>query len=53
MADSNGFIGDEFHKNHVANLASVCEKCHKKMHTLPEMQRRKTTAGYYILPVST
>jgi DNA mismatch repair protein MutS len=53
MADSKGFIGDEFHKNHVANLASVCEKCHKKMHTLPEMQRRKTTTGYYILPVST
>jgi DNA mismatch repair protein MutS len=51
-ADSAGFIGDEFHKNHVANLAAVCEKCHKKMHTMPDMQRRKTTSGYHILPVS-
>ena len=52
-ADSAGFIGDEFHKNHVANLAAVCDKCHKKMHTLPDMQRRKTTSGYHILSVST
>lgn len=52
MAESDGFIGDEFHKNHVANLAAVCEKCHKKMHTIPDMHRRKTTSGYHILPVS-
>ena len=51
-ADSEGFIEDEFHKNHVANLAAVCEKCHKKMHTLPDMKRRKTTNGYHLLPVS-
>jgi len=30
-ADKNGFIGS-FHKNHPANLSSVCEKCHLKLH---------------------
>ena len=30
-ADENGFIG-HFHKNHKANLKSVCEKCHDKIH---------------------
>jgi DNA mismatch repair protein MutS len=30
-ADERGFIGS-FHKNHNANLASVCEKCHLKIH---------------------
>ena len=36
MADENGFIkrkdGIKFHKNHLANLMALCEKCHKKMH---------------------
>jgi DNA mismatch repair protein MutS len=34
-ADENGFIttnGGVFHKNHVANLASVCSRCHDKLH---------------------
>jgi len=31
-ADENGFIGT-FHKNHPANLASVCEKCHDTLHS--------------------
>jgi len=30
-ATADGFIGT-FHKNHVANLAAVCEQCHLKMH---------------------
>ncbi|NBR95971.1 MAG: hypothetical protein EBT55_06695, partial [Proteobacteria bacterium] len=30
-ADEHGFIGS-FHKNHPANLSSVCEKCHLKLH---------------------
>lgn len=30
-ADENGFIGS-FHKNHKANLLSVCEKCHLEIH---------------------
>ena len=30
-AQENGYIGS-FHKNHVANLKSLCEKCHLKEH---------------------
>jgi len=32
---SNDYIEGEqvFHKNHVANLLSICEKCHKGMHS--------------------
>ena len=30
-ADKNGFIGS-FHKNTLANLKSLCEKCHLKQH---------------------
>jgi len=30
-ANSEGFIGT-FHKNHPANLSSVCSKCHDKIH---------------------
>ena len=30
-ADKKGFIGS-FHKNHTANLAGVCEKCHNELH---------------------
>ena len=32
-ADERGFIGS-FHKNHPANLATVCEKCHHQIHKL-------------------
>jgi len=32
-ADENGFIGT-FHKNHPANLSSVCEKCHDALHAV-------------------
>jgi len=49
-ADKNGFIGS-FHKNHTANLAGVCEKCHDALHangqTLTKT-KRKTTKGYMI-----
>jgi len=31
-ADSDNFIG-HIHKNHPANLASVCENCHREIHT--------------------
>ena len=47
-ADKNGFIGT-FHKNHAANLMSVCQKCHDKAHTLgkeSKIVRKKTTRGY-------
>ena len=31
MANKNNYIND-FHKNHTANLLSVCEECHNKIH---------------------
>jgi len=50
LASTDGFI-DGFHKNHVANLAALCENCHHNMHKLPDtlMERRKTTKGYKIV----
>ena len=61
-ADENGFIGT-FHKNHKANLLSVCQTCHDKIHSTPvqvvnnmsnnnnqpQIVRKKTTNGYKIL----
>jgi DNA mismatch repair protein MutS len=51
-ADTDGFIG-HFHKNHKANLVSICKNCHDKIHhdnssknTLSGKQRKKTTKGY-------
>lgn len=53
-ATTDGFIGS-FHKNHVANLAAVCEQCHLKMHhndgekpVVKKQVRKKTTKGYVI-----
>jgi len=49
-ANENGFIGS-FHKNHVANLVSVCKKCHDEFHSkpaAPKISRKKTTRGYSI-----
>jgi DNA mismatch repair protein MutS len=31
-ANEDGFIGG-FHKNHVANLMSICQKCHDEIHS--------------------
>ena len=49
-ADKNGFIGG-IHKNHPANLLTVCEKCHDKMHS-PGAEtvnkKKKTTKGYIL-----
>jgi DNA mismatch repair protein MutS len=54
-ADKNGFIGS-IHKNHPANLLTVCEKCHDKIHSPNNSaeakkapKRTKTTAGYKLL----
>jgi DNA mismatch repair protein MutS len=59
-ADENGFIttnGGVFHKNHVANLASVCSRCHDKLHAggsgvgtggNSQLKRVKTTKGYVL-----
>jgi len=51
-ADVNGFIGS-FHKNHKANLASVCEACHDKIHANHKtdgsvMVKKKTTKGFIL-----
>jgi DNA mismatch repair protein MutS len=48
-ADGLNFI-DHFHKNHVANLASVCEKCHNSIHASGEQHKKvMTTNGSIIL----
>jgi DNA mismatch repair ATPase MutS len=59
LANDEGFIGT-FHKNHNANLASVCEKCHNRIHKQEQeisesnekkketLRRKKTTKGYVI-----
>jgi DNA mismatch repair protein MutS len=60
LADDNGRIG-AFHKNHPANLMSLCEKCHQKMHRSetsavvnpgtekPKVIRKKTTKGMMLV----
>ena len=46
----NGYIGS-FHKNHKANLMSVCDCCHDKFHeTDVEHRVVKTTGGYIVQP---
>jgi DNA mismatch repair protein MutS len=59
LADNNGRIGS-IHKNHPANLMSLCGKCHQTMHQLdpkeplptkvtkPKIIRKKTTKGYVV-----
>ena len=46
---TNGYIGS-FHKNHKANLTSVCEKCHTELHKTDTVKtKKKTTNGYKII----
>jgi DNA mismatch repair protein MutS len=41
--------GQNFHKNHVANLLNICQACHKKIHqTHAEHKVVKTTKGYVL-----
>ena len=50
-ANSDGFI-DSFHKNHKANLISICETCHNIEHSKIEQiskRKKKTTNGSHIL----
>jgi DNA mismatch repair protein MutS len=42
-ADQRNFIG-HFHKNHVANLVSICEKCHDMVHSNGEQHRKVMTS---------
>ena len=43
-ADSNDYI-QHFHKNHRANLLTVCESCHLKMHESDDQYKRVLTTG--------
>jgi DNA mismatch repair protein MutS len=48
-ADADNFIG-HIHKNHPANLASVCEDCHREIHTTGvEHVKVKTGKGVRIV----
>ena len=48
-ADKYDFI-DYFHKNHNANLAAVCEKCHNNIHSTGDQHRKvKTSIGSIIM----
>lgn len=51
LADEDGYIG-HFHKNHPANLLTLCEKCHAEthqLHTTEPVKKKKTTKGKMIL----
>lgn len=52
-ADEKGFIGS-FHKNHPANLLTVCEKCHDQLHSKSsnKIVRKKSTKGYIVKAVT-
>lgn len=43
-ADANDYI-QHFHKNHRANLLTVCESCHLKMHESDDQYKRVFTTG--------
>ena len=51
-ANNDGFInnnGSIFHKNNVANLITLCEKCHNEIHSSGAQHKKvKTTKGYQI-----
>jgi DNA mismatch repair protein MutS len=48
-SNKNGYI-DAFHKDHSANLASICESCHINIHSLGLVyERKKTLDGYEII----
>ena len=50
-ADEKGNIGG-FHKNHLANLLTVCDECHDKMHQTGKQHKRvKTSKGYKLLEI--
>ena len=47
----NGYIST-FHKNHLANLINICEKCHTNIHRDNKEHRvQKTTRGYKIVEI--
>lgn len=57
FANEDGFIGG-IHKNHPANLISICQKCHDNIHSQPQnnntrsvplVRKKKTTKKEYII----
>jgi DNA mismatch repair protein MutS len=56
-ADDKGIIknaedGLTFHKNHPANLLSICEECHDEIHkTGKKLKKVKTTKGVIVMPL--
>ena len=48
-ANINNYI-DTFHKNHTANLISICNECHDKIHKDNiQLKKKKTVSGETIL----
>ena len=43
FADENGFI-DTFHKNHLANLISLCKECHNDFHKTDKQYKKVSTS---------
>jgi DNA mismatch repair protein MutS len=51
-ANSNGFINNEFNKNNKANLISICQTCHNKIHKENrQMKKVKTSKGYQLTDI--
>lgn len=47
-ANENKYIENSFHKNHNANLSSICSDCHNHIHSLNlRYEKRKTMDGNY------
>jgi DNA mismatch repair protein MutS len=48
--EAKGDFIEGFHKDHAANLASVCEKCHQHIHALGLVyEKKKTMDGYQLI----
>ena len=54
-ANDNGIIqkdGTIFHKNNLANLVSLCEKCHTEFHKKNVQHKKvKTDKGYKLIEI--
>ena len=47
-ANNNEYIDNSFHKNHSANLCSICNECHNHIHSLNlKFEKRKSINGNY------
>jgi hypothetical protein len=52
IKNNDGIInngGSVFHKNNLANLITICEKCHNEIHSSGAQHKKvKTSKGYQI-----